>query len=370
MNLIESTRISIKITRMKKVLCLIDSLASGGAQRQMVGLAQLLKQKGYEVKVVTYYDIPFYLQQLQETNVDYEYVPCRAGVLDRLRRIGRTIKRFEPDTVISYLDTPNILACLLHITNKRRWRLIVSERNTTQRLLLRDRFKFALYRFADYIVSNSFSQGDVIANHFPQLIKKSQVITNFVDTDVFCPGIKTDSKVLRIIGVGRILKQKNIPMLIEAVNNVYHINQQLRVDWYGQKFDSYEKCMQLIKQYGLENIFAFHDACSNIIVKYQESDLFVLPSIYEGFPNVLCEAMSCGLPVIATDVCDNGRIVRHEKNGYLIPSGDANQLGERLLQFMKLSVEQRNVMGETSRDIAVELFSRKTFVKEYIKLLD
>lgn len=354
----------------KKVFCIIDSLASGGAQRQIVGLAMLLKREGYNVKVVTYHDIPFYLPQLQQHKVSYEYVPCGRGLLDRLRKIGRAIKQFNPDVVISYLDTPNVLTCLLHITNRRRWKLIVSERNTTQEFVLKERMKFALYRFADYIVPNSYSQRDFISKHYPQYDKKCRVITNFVDTDAFNQVERTEQHdVLRIIGVGRILAQKNIPILIKALNIVRKQGKQARVDWYGSKFDTYEECMNLIRQFNLEDSFEFHESCNAIIPKYQESDLFVLPSIYEGFPNVLCEAMSCGLPVIATDVCDNGRIVRHEENGYLIPSGDVEQLAKRILQFMELSQEHRIAMSEKSREIAVEMFSQNVFVNEYIKLI-
>lgn len=353
----------------KRILCLVDSLASGGAQRQMVGLASLLKGEGYQIKVVTYFDIPFYMPQLRECGVDYEYVACGTGLVDRLRKLGRVIKQFRPDVVVSYLDTPNILACLIHIANKNRWKLIVSERNTTQALSRRERIKFALFRFADNIVPNSFSQCDFMAKHYSQYADKCHVITNFVDTEIFSPVAKEiDSDVLRIIGVGRVLKQKNIPMLIEAVKIIREKGCNVRVNWYGEKFDTYNECVRLISQYSLEGVFEFHEPCKNIIEKYRESDLFVLPSIYEGFPNVLCEAMSCGLPVIATDVCDNGRIVQHKENGYLIPSGDTKELADRLLQFIELSPIQRKAMGEKSRSIAVDMFSKESFVKEYIRL--
>ena len=355
----------------KKILCLIDSLGSGGAQRQMVGLAALLKEEGYEVKVVIYYDIPFYLTQLQESGVDYEYVSCSKGLVNRLRRIDHTIKQYKPNVVISYLDTPNILSCLIHSLHKKDWKLVVSERNTTQSLSLRERIKFALYRFADVIVPNSFSQADFISKHYPKYGGKCHVITNFVDTEVFRPkDEKAQSETLHIIGVGRVLKQKNIPMLIEAVHLVLKKGIKMHVDWYGSKFDTYNECMQLIKRNGLDNDFEFHEPCSDIIKKYQESDLFVLPSIYEGFPNVLCEAMSCGLPVIATDVCDNGRIVRHEENGYLVPSGDASKFADRLLQFIALPWEKRVIMGEKSRSISLDQFSKEAFVKKYIKLFE
>lgn len=354
----------------KRVFCIIDSLASGGAQRQLVGLATLLKREDYDVKVVTYHDLPFYLPHLQQQEVSYQHIPCGRGLLGRLRKMGRAIKQFNPDVVISYLDTPNILTCLLHITNRHRWKLIVSERNTTQNLSLKERLKFELYRFADYIVPNSFSQRDFISRHYPKYDKKCCVITNFVDTDTFNQAERKEiHDVLRIIGVGRILSQKNIPILIKALNIVRKQGKQARVDWYGSRFSTYEECMNLIRQFNLEDSFEFHESCNDIIPKYQKSDLFVLPSLYEGFPNVLCEAMSCGLPVIATDVCDNGRIVRHEENGYLIPSGDVEQLAKRILQFMELSQEHRIAMSEKSREIAIEMFSQTVFVKEYIKLI-
>ena len=356
---------------MKRVLCLIDSLASGGAQRQMCILAPMLKKEGYEVKVITYYDIPFYLPQLMNSGVDYENVGSGRGIVSRIRKIGKAINRFKPDVVISYLDTPNILACLLHISVKQKWKLIVSERNTTQALTFKERVKFALYRFADCIVPNSYSQGDFLIKYYPRFNKRCHVITNSVDTELFIPSeLRIDRDELHIIGVGRILKQKNIPMLIKAARAILDQGRLLHVDWFGSRFDSFDECIQLIKQFKLEDVFEFHEPCYNIIEKYQESDLFVLPSIYEGFPNVLCEAMSCGLPVIATDVCDNGRIVRQNENGFLVPSCGLEQLVERIMQFIEMPLEQRSAMGEKSRKIALELFSRESFVKQYVKLID
>ena len=356
---------------MKRILCLIDSLSSGGAQRQMSVLAPLLKDKGFSVKVITYYDIPFYLPHLQDYGIDYEYISCGRGLVKRLWRIGRSIKRFRPDVLISYLDTPNLLACFLHIMNRRQWKLIVSERNTTQKITIRERVKFHIYRFADCIVSNSYSQRDFIEKNFPQNAEKCYVITNCVDTESFIPKtIDTSHEQLRIIGVGRIIKQKNIPMLINAVRIIHEQGKTVYVDWYGTSLGAYAECKQLIKRFRLEDFFEFHDSCNDIIEKYQKSDLFVLPSAFEGFPNVLCEAMACGLPVIATNVCDNGRIVRHNENGYLIPPDDSRQLAERIIQFMSLPLEKREEMGAKSRDIAVHQFSRDSFVSKYIELFD
>ena len=354
----------------KRVFCIIDSLASGGAQRQLVGLATLLKREDYDVKVVTYHDLPFYLPHLQQQEVSYQHIPCGRGLLGRLRKMGRAIKQFNPDVVISYLDTPNILTCLLHITNRHRWKLIVSERNTTQNLSLKERLKFELYRFADYIVPNSFSQRDFISRHYPKYDKKCCVITNFVDTDTFNQAERKEiHDVLRIIGVGRILSQKNIPILIKALNIVRKQGKQARVDWYGSRFATYEECMNLIRQFNLEDSFEFHESCNDIIPKYQESDLFVLPSLYEGFPNVLCEAMCCGLPVVCSRVSDVPQIMEDGVNGFIFDPLNVDDMTEKMEKMITLTMEERNQMGVRSREIAVSKFSSDVFIHKYLELV-
>lgn len=355
---------------MKRILCFIDSLASGGAQRQLVGLAALLQKNGYKVKVITYYDLPFYLPFLKENQVDYELVYCKRGLFSRLKNIHKSIKSFSPNIVISYLDTPNIIACILKICRPK-WKLIVSERNTTQTLSKRDKVKFFLYKYADCIVPNSYSQGDFISINYPHLKEKCTVITNFVDTKAFCPvEKKEDGGVTRIIGIGRVIHQKNIPVLIKALKIVREKGYDVRVDWYGNQFDSYDECMSLISRYNLHHYFEFHKPFNPIWDKYLESDIFVLPSLYEGFPNVLCEAMSCGLISITSDVCDNGHIIMDGVNGFLFPSNDANRLAECILKVIGLSKWQQKAISEACRSRATKLFSEEVFIKKYISLIE
>lgn len=356
---------------MRRIICLIDSLVAGGAQRQLVGLASLLKNKGYRVKVVTYFDYPFYLPFLEKNKVEYEYLSCGRNVPKRLLSIRKVIRSFYPDVVVSYLDTPNILACLLKVFHPK-WKLIVSERNTTQSLDFRSRLKFHLFRYADAIVPNSFSQSDYLANHFPRLKEKCTVITNFVDTELFRPGkrISEVRKEIRIIGAGRIAEQKGIPFLIEALSIVRKTVNNIRVDWYGNRFDAYDSCLALINHYGLQDAFAFHNPYNPIVEKFQDSDLFVLPSRYEGFPNVLCEAMSCGLISIASNVCDNARIIRDGVDGFLFPYGDAKKLAECILNVITLPQENLDALSASSRERAINLFSETEFINKYLTLIE
>ncbi len=354
----------------KRVLLFIDSLSSGGAQRQLSGLAVLLKKRGYIVKVLTYFDIPFFLPLLQKNSVEYETVNVGRGLISRMMGLRRVANRFQPDVVISYLDTPCIIACLVKALGAK-WKLIVSERNTTQSFATRERTKFILYRFADKIVSNSYSQHYFILEHYKNYEPKCTVVTNFVDLKKFrCLDYHPSSGIVRVIGVGRIDYQKNIGTLIEATKIVLDQGYSIHIDWYGNKFEIFENCQNLIRKYNLSTCFCFHEPNSDIASKYQESDLFVLPSFYEGFPNVLCEAMSCGLPAICSDVCDNGKILQNGINGYLFEPNSSIQLAERIIHFITLPIESKREMSKNSRKIAENLFDQDVFVGKYIDIIE
>ena len=95
---------------LKKILLLIDSLGSGGAQRQMVGLAKLLQDRGYPIKIIYYHPICFYQAYLDEHHIPNEYVAGTENKIKRMFLIARAIRHFQPGIVISYLDAPNMMA--------------------------------------------------------------------------------------------------------------------------------------------------------------------------------------------------------------------------------------------------------------------
>jgi glycosyltransferase involved in cell wall biosynthesis len=354
---------------MKSILLFIDSLTQGGAQRQIVGLACLLQERGYGVHVLTYHDIPFYAPYLEKHGVSHQVIKGAENPINRIRKVRQLFKHLNPDTVISYLDTPNILACIVKMSGLR-FQLIVSERNTTQRLSFKERIKFWLYRYTDTIVSNSKSQADYICCHYPKLAQKVEMITNFVDLGAFKPSKNVINRnTFNIIGVGRMEPQKNIPQFIKAIQETKRRGLVVAVDWYGRRTSYSEQYQAQIRQCGLQDIFRLHDATNDIAEKYQESDLFCLPSMYEGYPNVLCEAMACGLPVICSDVCDNANIIECGINGFLFDSQDVDSIVRTLSRFLELSIKERQNMGKESRRIAEQKFGMDQFVDKYIKII-
>lgn len=357
---------------MKRILCLIENLGSGGAERQLTGLAVMLKQQGYEVEVWYYVKKEFYLPYLQENGVIGRYLPEAASTKKRFFALRKCIKAYAPDTIISYSASPSMIACVLKRLGAK-FRLVVSERNTTQKLTCSEKLRFFCCRWADVIVPNSHSQAKFINDHFPELSSKVKVITNFVDTEKFKPSDEpiSSQEETRMVCVGRLMPQKNLPGFIEAVGKIVAAGYIIHVDWFGQDLnDAYsEECYKAIKDNHLEQNFIFHAPSSDIQEEYQKANVFCLPSLYEGFPNVLCEAMSCGKPVLCSRVCDNPNIIQEGENGLLFDPLNVDDMAATIEYYIDLPLEKKYDMGIKSREIAVNLFSMDSFIQKYIGLL-
>lgn len=351
-----------------KIICLIEDLNSGGAERQLSGLAELLKSRGHDVEVWTYYPGNFYLPNLVKAHVKYKYVATAQSPIKRIPVLLSEIRKARPDVVISYLDTACIIACII----KKIWDkfcLIVSERNTTQELTCREKIKFFAYRAANYVIPNSNTQANFITEHYPKLANKVHCITNFIDTDLFSPATCTpvSNAVLKILTVARVMPQKNLFCYMHAIKRVIDSGYAVHIDWYGAKVEKnyYNECIKLIHELHLEGVFCLHKPETDIVSVYRDADVFCLPSLYEGFPNVVCEAMGCGLPILCSNVCDNASIVKEGSNGLLFNPCDEYDMASTIMTFAKLPIDRKRQMGEESRHRALNLFSKATFVKAY-----
>ncbi len=351
----------------RKILLFIDILGSGGAQRQLVGLAKLLHEQNHEILLLDYWDSDFYDNYLHEHRIPFEHCPTK-GKWNIIRMFKRKVETFKPDVVIAYLENPSIVAVIGKLCSRHPFRLIVSERNTTQTNSWQTKLRMNLFRFADVIVPNSYSQQVFIEKNYPFLRDKVVTITNMVDTIRFVPAeCKMPSAITRFVVVGRVVEQKNPLRFIEAVKKAKDAGCHFRVDWYGEPYpESYlEQCKALVHQFALQDCFQFHAATQDIVSVYHAADVFVLPSIYEGFPNVLCEAMACGLPVIASNVCDNPYIMRDGVNGCLINPYSVDDMAEKMCMMSCCTSADLVAMGNRSLEIIKTKFSADRFCDAY-----
>ncbi|MGG6544654.1 UNVERIFIED_CONTAM: glycosyltransferase family 4 protein [Prevotella sp. 15_C9] len=355
-----------------KVLLLIDSLGPGGAQRQLVGLAVMLKQQGHNVVVATYHDNRFYVDTLLDSGVPYVYLKNSHGVFKRVFCIAKYIRTTKPDWVISYLETPSIIASLVRVFNHR-FKLIVSERNTTQVIRRNEVIRFNLFRYANYVVPNAYAQKNFIVDNFPFLVDKIKTIANFVDTNYFCPVQHKRHGISKIVIAASIWSPKNTLTFIKAVRLMKDKGAKFHVSWYG-KVDSniayFNDCIALIKELGVETEIELLDKTKSIKDKYQDADFFVLPSFYEGTPNVICEAMACGLPIACSNVCDNPIYVKQGINGVLFNPKSAESMANAVIELLSIDDSTYNYYCANSRKIAIEKLTPQRFVDNYLELME
>ena len=358
---------------MKRILCLIDSLGPGGAQRQLVGLASFLKEKGYDIIVATYHDDRFYMDQLQAHGVPYVYLKKANNSFFRIWHIARYIRQTKPDVVISYLETPSICTCIAKMFN-RKFKLIVSERNTTQHTGRNEKIRFNLFRLADYVVPNAYSQEAYMKKTFPKLTDKIVTIPNFVDLDHFVPPMERNRREIpEIMVAASIWASKNTLGFIDAVAALKAKGFRFHISWYGlntKHLGYINQCQSKIEQLDVADCIELKEKTNSIREKYQDADYFCLPSFYEGTPNVICEAMACGLPIVCSAVCDNSRYVVEGKNGFLFNPQDVDSVCGAFEKLLLLSdIEYANFCTR-SRSIAEQKLSEDSFVQSYIKLIE
>ena len=357
---------------MKKIVLFTDCLGAGGAQRQLVGLAIMLKEKDYNVTVATYHNIDFYKKQLDDAGVRNLVIPSASNTKKRIWAVRTFLKKERPDWVVAYLETPSLLACIAKVTGCK-FRLIVSERNTTQAVGMNERVRFFLYRWADAIVPNSYAQENYLTSHYPWMQKKLKTITNFVDLDYFSFIERKKRKVPEIVIAATIWSSKNTLGFIEAVKKLVDRNSRFHVSWYGKSnidMDYYNESLQKIQEYGIQDYIELKDKTKQIKNVYHNADLFCLPSFYEGTPNVICEAISTGLPVACSDVCDNYIYVKPGCNGVLFDPNNPNDMANKISQLLYISSLEFEKYQKNSRQIALGKLSKDVFVDAYVKIIE
>ena len=357
---------------MRKILLITESLGQGGAERQICGLARMLTEKKYPCRLITYVDNQFYEQYLKDNKVDYELVSSLKGKFLRIYNMIKYLYGYKPDVVVSFLPSVNKMLCLASIFYN--CKLIVSERNNNIKISFIDRITFFLYRKATYIVPNSYSQTQFIADNFPKLKKKVDTIINFVDFEHFRPCCKNnENAILECLIAARYGKQKNVKRFLCVINRLKEERVKIHFNWYGSvSFDReyYRECLSYVKDNNLNDYITLNPETKDIIEKYQVSDIFCLPSLYEGYPNVIIEAMCCELPIVCSNIYDNPHLVKDGINGYLFNPLDEDSIYNALKQMIQISKSDRIKMGRRNRQECLLRNSIQSFYEKYNKLIN
>ena len=357
---------------MNQILLITENLGSGGAERQICGLAAMLTKAGYPCRLITYVENQFYEPYLRQNGVDYQFVPGLWNKKTRIFKAAKYVRQYKPDVVISFLPSVNKTMCLAKLFFKAK--LIVSERNNNTCITRGDRVQFNLYRLTDAIVPNSNSQGNFIRKNFPFLAEKVHPIINFVDVNRFTPAeYPAKNDVLKIMTVARYTEQKNVLTYMKAIRLVKDMGLNVHFDWFGDKEHHpayYSEIEKLYLQLNISDYLTLHEPNHKIEEEYRKADVFCLPSLYEGYPNVVAEAMSSGLPILCSNVYENPYIVKEKVNGFLFNPESAHDIANAINRMLGLSPERRQEMGIRNRQLCLQRNTEEAFLKSYVKLIN
>lgn len=321
-----------------RIVLAISSLGAGGAERVMTLLSGALAERGHEVWLVTlassgsdFFPVDPRVRRLGLglTGDSPNMLRALGANLRRLRALRRTVSGIDPHAVLSFMTSMNVLmivACTgLHL------RLIASERvdpaaHREARIwtVLRSR----LYQRADAVVVQTAS----IAGWFRERLSGGARV--FVIPNPVLPRARTEPHSGRpapfILAAGRLAHQKGFDVLIRALAAVPAHTPELQLVIAGDGPDG-QVLRDLAAQLGLGSRVSFAGQVRDLGALMQEAVAFILPSRYEGFPNVLLEALAAGVPCVAADSPGATReILADGAYGLLVPPQDFQALARAI----------------------------------------
>lgn len=198
--------------------------------------------------------------------------------------------------------------------------------------------------------------------------EKLRIIGNELDLNRFCPLDQKKKNELRsklslpnkflILFVGRLVRVKGLDLLLDTWSEIVRKYPQVHLVMIGSGEGNIDSCEQDIKikvqNNRLNDSVSFLGEKSNVEEYYKAADIFVLPSRREGSPNVLWEAMACGLPCISTNIAGISEMIRNWQNGVLVEPNSSIVLRDAILTLINDPALRKNISSKARE--YVELF--------------
>lgn len=362
---------------MTRIAFLIRSLDYGGAERHLLTLARFLDKERFSVTVLYFYPGGALEDELRASGVRLVALDKR-GRWDLARfswRLVKQLRAVSPHVLHSFLVEPNLLGVFLKpflsrtrvIWGVRSSRVHFENYDWFARLNFRLQCFFS--RFADLIIFNSDAGRSFhLAEGFPA--DKALVIYNGIDTERFKPereagrrlraefAVAADS--LLIGHAARLDPMKDHPTFLRAAALVCRARDDVRFLCAGRGTDEYAgRLRDLARELGLADRIIWAGARSDMTAVYNALDLFVSSSYSEGFPNVIGEAMACGVPCVVTDTGGSALIVGEV--GITVAPHEPEALAAAIISCLERNLQE---MGASGRARIQDNFSVERMIRE------
>lgn len=353
-------------------MLVISGLGLGGAERQIIYLANGLVEKGFEVVLVSMVrHVP--LAPGLNPGVQLQVCDSIKFRFTSMFFLIRNILKHKPDICQSFLLI-NDIAVRLGRVFRPQMKVISSERNSNYTMKSWHKWMLRLTNpLVDACISNSIAGKTFHRTTTWLADSRYHVVPNGIDTERFQPGESADlhrehniPEERRLVGMVASFKpQKNHIFLLRAaltfmtrqIHGIHFIfigDEIKNVN--NQSSEQKERVRDFVNENRLSSICQFIGTVEEMEKIYNGLDVLVLPSRHEGFPNVVLEAMSCAKPVIVTDVADNRHLVRDGVDGYVVPLDDVDALADRISR-LHTNVELARSMGQNARRRILDSYS-------------
>ncbi len=368
------------------IVHVIHRLGVGGLENGLVNLINGMPDGRYRHAIVCLEDFTDFRGRIKKNDVDVFALHKREGYDFQLYlRLYRLLRQLKPDIV----HTRNLAALEAQLVAaaagiKRR---VHGEHGRDMSDLEGENLKYnmlrrAIYPFVDRFITVSKDLQTWLINRLKVSPARITQIYNGVDSKRFSATLSQTieyspegffSENVFVIGsVGRMEAVKDYPTLIRAfirlLGAIPDAEKYMRLIIVGDG-SSRSKCLEMVYQSGLEKLIWMPGERSDIPDLMRKMDLFVLPSLGEGISNTILEAMSCGLPVVATRVGGNVELIDESQSGALVEPGDEAALEKAILKYY-IQPELLEKHGKFARIKIETCFSMSEMIESYMSIYD
>ncbi len=364
-----------------RVLHLISGLGVGGAERALQRLVAGLAARGVSQHVVSLTGLGEIGEQLQGAGYPVMALGISGpgSLLQGLGRLRRILAAFEPHVIQTWMYHADLLGALLRGRAPGAalvWNLRGSRRGPRElgwRTYLVARTCARLSTRADVAVANSWAgrEGHARMGYRP---RRWLVIPNGVDLQRFRPDLARRAEARRALGVsqetvligsvGRDHPVKGYDHLVSAFGLLAGEHDEIALALLGRGLDpGNPRLAARIEAEGLAGRVHLLGPRGDVERWLVGLDIFVSPSLSEGFPNAVAEAMASGVPCVVTEVGDSARLVG--ETGRVVPPGDARALAGAIRALLALSPQARRQLGAAARARVEEHYGLEDFVQAY-----
>lgn len=350
-----------------KVVVVLPYLKAGGTERQASYIVNHLQDKGHEVTVIAIEKSGSFESLF---NVPIDYLNSKNSyirLIPNLYLLVKKIKELNPDVVVSRAWSANVITSMASWLTSKPWVLFLSGSADLSRVgfIKRIVHRMCIDKASKVIsVSNgarkniiewlSISGNNIEVMHNGVDVEYLQKLAN--DSIELPPGIDVNKPSL--IFVGRLIHRKGGDLLIKAVREIINKGEELNLIIVGEG-DQGREYKKLVSDLKINRYVFFVGQKLNPFPYIKFSDIFILPSRSEGFPNVLLEAMAIGKPVIATD-CETGpNEILNNQNGILVKNEDYKDLTKGIMMYLN-SEPERISNGKNASDTVLNRFNLET----------